>query len=100
MPTRARSRPSKASIRRALRGRPTLMGTTDMGNSVLFPMSVVPINVGRPRSARLIEALLGRERALVGIVRQKSAELDEPTCNDHYEIVTPTRSLKVKPLGK
>src|SRR4051812_4085576 len=29
-------------------------------NSVLFPMSVVPINVGRPRSVRLVEDLLGR----------------------------------------
>ena len=36
-------------------------------NSVLFPMSVVPINVGRPRSVRLVEDLLGRERALVGV---------------------------------
>ena len=26
-------------------------------NSVLFPMSVVPINVGRPRSVRLVEEL-------------------------------------------
>ena len=42
-------------------------------NSVLFPMSVVPINVGRPRSVRLVEDLLGRERALVGVVSQRSA---------------------------
>ena len=54
-------------------------------NSVLFPMSVVPINVGRPRSVRLVEDLLGRERALVGIVSQKSPELDEPTFKDLYE---------------
>ena len=32
-PTRARSRPRRSSTRRTLRGRPTLMGTTDIGKS-------------------------------------------------------------------
>ena len=43
--------------------------------AVLFPMSVVPINVGRPRSVRLVEDLLGRERALVGVVSQRSPDV-------------------------
>ena len=34
---------------------------------MLFPMSVVPINVGRPRSVRLVEELLGEDSALVGV---------------------------------
>ena len=41
-------------------------------NAVLFPMSVVPINVGRPRSVRVVEDLAGQERALVGVVTQRS----------------------------
>ncbi|HKQ67701.1 MAG TPA: endopeptidase La, partial [Polyangiaceae bacterium] len=69
-------------------------------NSVLFPMSVVPINVGRPRSVRLVEDLLGRERALVGIVSQRSPELDEPTFKDLYEIGTLARVVKVIRLGQ
>jgi ATP-dependent Lon protease len=69
-------------------------------NSVLFPMSVVPINVGRPRSVRLVEDLLGRERALVGIVSQKSPELDEPTFKDLYDIGTLARVVKVIRLGQ
>jgi ATP-dependent Lon protease len=64
-------------------------------NSVLFPMSVVPINVGRPRSVRLVEELLGRERALVGIVSQRSAEQDEPTFEDLYGVGTLARVVKV-----
>jgi ATP-dependent Lon protease len=64
-------------------------------NSVLFPLSVVPINVGRPRSVRLVEDLLGRERALVGIVSQKSPEPDEPTFRDLYEVGTLARVVKV-----
>jgi ATP-dependent Lon protease len=69
-------------------------------NSVLFPMSVVPINVGRPRSVRLVEDLLGRDRALVGIVSQKNPELDEPTFRDLYDIGTLARVVKVIRLGQ
>src|SRR5437762_10910027 len=69
-------------------------------NSVLFPMSVVPINVGRPRSVRLVEDLLGRDRALVGIISQKNPDLDEPTFKDLYEIGTLARVVKVIRLGQ
>ena len=48
-------------------------------NSVLFPTSVVPINVGRRRSVRLVQELLGRPRAVVGVVSQLAPETDEPT---------------------
>ncbi len=68
-------------------------------NSVLFPMSVVPINVGRPRSVRLVEDLLGRERALVGVVSQRSADVDEPTAQDLYSVGTIARVVKVIRLG-
>ncbi len=68
-------------------------------NSVLFPMSVVPINVGRPRSVRLVEDLLGRERALVGVLSQKSSDVDEPTFKDLYTTGTIARVVKVIRLG-
>ena len=47
-------------------------------NAVLFPMSVVPINVGRPRSVRVVEDLVGQERALVGVVTQRSPRPSSP----------------------
>jgi len=68
-------------------------------NSVLFPMSVVPINVGRPRSVRLVEDLLGRERALVGVISQRSPEVDEPTFKELYAVGTLARVVKVIRLG-
>src|SRR5689334_6168998 len=68
-------------------------------NSVLFPMSVVPINVGRPRSVRLVEDLLGRERALVGVISQRSPEVDEPTFKELYAVGTIARVVKVIRLG-
>src|SRR3954471_6348420 len=68
-------------------------------NSVLFPMSVVPINVGRPRSVRLVEDLLGRERALVGVLSQRSPDVDEPTFKELYNVGTVARVVKVIRLG-
>src|SRR5215470_15456300 len=68
-------------------------------NSVLFPMSVVPINVGRPRSVRLVEDLLGRERALVGVISQRSPDTDEPTFKELFAIGTVARVVKVIRLG-
>jgi ATP-dependent Lon protease len=68
-------------------------------NSVVFPASVVPINVGRPRSVRLVEDLAGHERAIVGIVSQRDAEVDEPRFEDLYSVGTLARVVKVLRLG-
>jgi ATP-dependent Lon protease len=68
-------------------------------NSVVFPASVVPINVGRPRSVRLVEDLAGHERAVVGIVSQRDAEADEPRFEDLYNVGTVARVVKVLRLG-
>jgi ATP-dependent Lon protease len=69
-------------------------------NSVLFPMSVVPINVGRPRSVRLVEELAGQERALVGVVTQRDPDTVEPAFGDLYEVGTLARVVKVIRLGQ
>ncbi len=68
-------------------------------NSVVFPASVVPINVGRPRSVRLVEDLAGHERAVVGIVSQRDADVDEPRFEDLFAVGTLARVVKVLRLG-
>ncbi|NOU26578.1 MAG: endopeptidase La [Polyangiaceae bacterium] len=68
-------------------------------NSVLFPASVVPINVGRARSVRLVEHLLGHDRALVGVLSQRSAQVDEPGFGDVFTLGTVARVIKVIRLG-
>src|SRR5579863_2971671 len=68
-------------------------------NSVVFPASVVPINVGRARSVRLVEDLAGHERAVVGIVSQRDSDVDEPRFQDLYEVGTLARVVKVLRLG-
>jgi ATP-dependent Lon protease len=68
-------------------------------NSVLFPMSVVPVNVGRPRSVRLVEELMDQGEALVGVITQRNADTVEPTFEDLYEVGTLARIVKVIRLG-
>jgi len=68
-------------------------------NSVLFPMSVVPINVGRPRSVRLVESMVDRTNALVGVVTQRVSDTIEPTFEDLYSVGTLARIVKVIRLG-
>jgi ATP-dependent Lon protease len=79
--------------------RPERIAILPLRNSVLFPMSVVPINVGRPRSVRLVEDLVGNDSALVGVLTQRSAETVEPTFEDLYGIGTLARVVKVIRLG-
>jgi ATP-dependent Lon protease len=76
-----------------------LLPILPLRNSVVFPASMVPINVGRMRSVRLVEDLVGHERAVVGIVSQRDAEVDEPRFEDMYEIGTVARVVKVLRLG-
>lgn len=68
-------------------------------NSVLFPMSVVPINVGRPRSVHLVEDLIGRDDALVGVLSQRDADTVEPTFEQLYSVGTLAKPVKVIRLG-
>jgi ATP-dependent Lon protease len=79
--------------------RPERIAILPLRNSVLFPMSVVPINVGRPRSVRLVEDLVGNESALVGVLTQRNADTVEPTFEDLYEVGTLARVVKVIRLG-
>lgn len=68
-------------------------------NSVLFPMSVVPINVGRPRSVRLIEEALGAERVSIGILAQKSPDVEEPAFRDLHKVGTLVRVVHIARVG-
>ncbi|MFT3927592.1 MAG: endopeptidase La [Myxococcales bacterium] len=74
---------------------PESLAILPLRNSVLFPASVVPVNVGRPRSVRLIEEAFGGERPTIGVVAQKVAETEDPQFADLYQMGTVARILKV-----
>lgn len=66
-------------------------------NSVLFPASVVPVNVGRARSVKLIEQVVGEgvERPLIGVVAQRKPEIEDPDFSEIHHLGTVARILKV-----
>jgi ATP-dependent Lon protease len=75
------------------------MPVLPLRNSVMFPASVVPINVGRIKSVRVIEAVSRADEQLVGVFSQQQSDVDEPGWEDLYSIGTAARILKVVKLG-
>jgi ATP-dependent Lon protease len=55
--------------------------------AVLFPGTVMPITVGRPRSIAAVQQAV-REQRPVGIVMQRDAEMAEPTAIDLHRVGT------------
>ena len=58
---------------------PESIAILPLRNSVLLPMSVVPINVGRPRSVRLVEEFSDDEQTVVGVIAQRVVDPAEVT---------------------
>jgi len=79
---------------------PESIAILPLRNSVLLPMSVVPINVGRPRSVRLVEEFSDDEQTVVGVIAQRDTEVVEPAFEDLYEVGTLARVVKVIRLGQ
>jgi ATP-dependent Lon protease len=74
--------------------RPERLPVLPLRNAVLFPMSVVPINVGRPRSVRLIEELEA-EGGIVAVIAQRDPGVLEPTFDDLYTVGTIAKIVRI-----
>ncbi|MER3458600.1 MAG: endopeptidase La, partial [Chloroflexota bacterium] len=55
--------------------------------TVVYPLTVVPITVGQPRSIKLVDDAVMRNK-LIGLVASRNPELEEPGPNDVFEIGT------------
>src|SRR5688572_33243069 len=74
---------------------PEVVSLLPLRNSVLFPGSIIPIDVGRPKSVKLIEEAIANERPIIGIVTQREARVEEPTEADLHSVGCAARILKV-----
>ncbi|MEM6293809.1 MAG: endopeptidase La [Myxococcota bacterium] len=79
---------------------PETVSVLPLRNSVLFPGSIIPIDVGRPKSVRLIEEAIANERPIIGIVTQRDAATEDPAQSDLHEVGCAARILKVIKLAK
>jgi ATP-dependent Lon protease len=77
-----------------------LLPILPLRNSVLFPHAIVPIDVGRAKSVKLIEELSKQESQILGILSQRDPETTEPAWNEMYPVGTVARVLKVIKLDR
>src|ERR1700738_859060 len=79
---------------------PDVLSILPLRNSVLFPGSIIPIDVGRKKSVKLVEEAISKERPVIGIVTQRDARTEEPGAGDLYMVGCAARILKVIKLAK
>ena len=54
---------------------------------VVFPHMIVPLFVGREKSVKALEDVMGDDKQIL-LVTQKSASVDDPTPDDIYAVGT------------
>ena len=80
---------------------PEIISILPLRNSVLFPGSIIPIDVGRrKKSVRLVEEAIAKERPVIGILTQRDARTEDPGPGDLYMVGCAARILKVIKLAK
>ena len=79
---------------------PDVLPILPLRNSVLFPGSIIPIDVGRRKSVRLVEDAIAKERPVIGILTQRDARTEDPASSDLYTVGCAARILKVIKLAK
>lgn len=72
---------------------PTLLPILPLRNAILFPNTVIPVTVGRPKSIQLINDVF-RSGRLLGAVTQLDAKVEDPAPADIYRIGTVGRIIK------
>ncbi len=73
---------------------PSEVAVLPVRNVVIFPGTVVPLNIGREKSRRLLEDVLPDEKIIVTVC-QKSLHTEDPTSEDLYDIGTAVMVLKL-----
>src|SRR5258708_4974329 len=79
---------------------PEIISILPLRNSVLFPGSIIPIDVGRKKWVKLVEEAISKERPVIGIVTQRDARTEDPGATDLYSVGCAARILKVIKLAK
>ena len=72
---------------------PELLPILPVRDTVAFPGTIIPLNVGRDKSKRLIDDVISGTKIL-GIVSQRSGDVEDPGIDDLYRIGTVVAVLK------
>ncbi len=90
--------PAATIIRTAGNGQqltvPNLLPILPIRNIVVFPGTVMPLNVGRQKSKNLLDEVMPGEK-LIGVVTQKNAEVEDPKFEDLHGVGVACMILKL-----
>ena len=67
-------------------------------NLVVFPGTVMPLNIGRPRSKAVVDEVMPGDK-LVGVIAQKNPETEDPKEEDLYTVGVVCTILKLLKLN-
>ncbi len=73
---------------------PHLLPILPIRNIVVFPGTVMPLNVGRQKSKNLLDEVMPGEK-LIGVVTQKNADVEDPGYGDLFNVGTASVILKL-----
>ena len=73
---------------------PDTLPILPLRNTVLFPGVVIPRNIGRDKSLKLIRYAY-KQSALIGVIAQKDTNTENPTMDDLFKIGTIASILKI-----
>ncbi len=68
-------------------------------NTVLYPGSIVPLGIGRPKTVRLVEEAI-RDNGLVAVVAQRDPDCDDPGAADLFDMGCAASLVKLVKTGK
>src|SRR5262245_46946646 len=89
--------PTSTIIRTGANGQrltiPNLLPILPIRNIVVFPGTVMPLNVGRQKSKNLLDEVMPGEK-VIGVVTQRNADVEDPTAADLYPVGVAAMTLK------
>ena len=91
-----RQQPISVPERRQYHGAiPEVLSVLPLRNAVVFPYSVLSIDIGQPRSLLLLDDL-SDDQPLIAIVTSKNPKLNEPDAKQVYQIGCIAKILKIE----
>src|SRR3954454_15045490 len=73
---------------------PNTLPVLPIRNIVVFPGTVIPLNVGRAKSKALLDEVMPGEK-VIGVVTQRNADVEDPKLEDLFGVGVASMILKL-----
>src|SRR5947208_9955955 len=73
---------------------PNVIPILPIRNIVVFPGTVMPLNVGRQKSKNLLDEVMPGEK-LIGVITQRNADVEDPLLTDLHGVGVACTILKL-----